>query len=117
MRCLERNMRRFWYAGYESTINDDGEPYNAYREPTEAYACISAATGYVGMEMFGTTEGYQKIIVIDDTDFPIDENTVFWIDKEPGYDGDNPTGFDYVVARLSKHLDSIGVAVKKVDVE
>lgn len=118
MRCLKRNEQDFWYSLYTETVNPDGEPYNAYSEPVKASACISGATGFTAAAMFGTSEGYDKIIVIDDVDFPVDENSVLWVDKLPEYDlHDNPIAWDYIVKRVSKHLDSIGIAIKRVDVE
>lgn len=104
-------MQYFWYALYEGTVNDDGEPHNEYNEPVKALACISGATGYIANAMFGDSIGYDKIIVVDDIDFPVNEYSVLWIDKTPD-DGDH----DYIVKRVSKHLDSIGIAIKKVDV-
>lgn len=117
MRCLERNKRDFWYALYSSTVNVDGEPYSTYKQPVRCSACISAATGYIASTMFGESIGYDKVIVCDDVNFPVDEYSVLWVDKEPEYDNDNnPVAWDYIVKRVSRHLDSIGIAIKKVDV-
>lgn len=117
MRCLQRNKRGFWYALFDHVVNDGDEPYNVYKEPVYMEANVSAATGQTQTEMFGDSQDYDRVIVTDELDCPIDEHSVLWIDKEPEFDGDNePTAWDYVVKRIAKPLDSVSIAVKKVDV-
>lgn len=117
MRCLQRNKRGFWYSLRYETVNENGEPYNLYSLPTYMEANVSAATGKSQTEMFGEDTEYDRVIVTDELNCPIDEHSVLWIDKEPEYDSDNlPTAWDYIVKKVAKPLDSISYAVKKVDV-
>ncbi len=117
MRLLQRNKRGFWYSLYSRTVNVDGEPYNVYELPTYMEANISAETGKSQTEMFGEAVDYDRVIVSDEMDCPIDEQSVLWVDKEPEYDSDDlPTGWDYIVKRAAKPLDSVAYAIKKVDV-
>ena len=56
------------------------------------------------------------MIVTDDLLCPIDENTVLFIDKEPGYTEDGTPLYDYIVKRVARSLNSISYAVSKVSV-
>ena len=62
--------------------------------------------------MFGGLENYDKVIVTDWMDCPINEQTVLWIDKTPN-DGEH----DYIVRRVARSLNSISIAVSKVKVD
>lgn len=123
MRCLKRNMKPFWYCLYESSEdqydeygNLISEPLVHYAEPVKMYANISAATGQAQTEMFGGLESYDKVIVTDDMACPIDEHTVLFIDKEPEHNLDDGLMYDYIVKRVAKSLNSVSIAVRKVDV-
>lgn len=103
MRCLDRNKCKIWYALYEGS-------------PVEIYASVSSATGMLYVRDFGNDIVYDKVILIDDIDTPIDEHTVFCIDKEPTYNEDNNLVYDYVVKRVAKSLNNVRIAVSRVDV-
>lgn len=119
MRCLKRNKSRFFYKTYlgETPILDDdgyktGEYEQGYSDPVETYANISPASGSTYTEMFGRDVSCDKIIVTDELDCPISESSLLYIDRLPT-EGEA----DYVVSRVSKSLNSISYAVKKVDIE
>ena len=145
MRCLKRNMTPFWYCLYESSEDQYDEygnllpePLVTYAEPVQMMANISAATGQAQTEMFGGLDSYDKVIVTADMGCPIDEHTVLFIDKEPEYtpvttyeyvQGESASQddelvevthllpkYDYLVKRVAKSLNSISIAVRKVDV-
>lgn len=133
MKSLERNKRKFFYALYTDKLprideygNETGE-YEIVREnPIEAYANISAAKGEVSTQMFGSSEGYDKVIVMDNNIPDIDEYTVLWVDSEPELDatgalvksenGDTVTPYDYTVKKVAKSLNSVSIAISKVTV-
>lgn len=115
MRCLSRNKRAFWYALYEglepildANGNETGRSIPKYSEPVKASGNISSAKGSAETEQFGITLQYDKVIIVDNT--PIDENSVLYIDKEP--DG----AYDYIVKKVARSLNSVSIAVRKVDV-
>lgn len=123
MRTMERDKSKFWYLLYdhkEPVIDEDGnesgESRVVYKEAVEYRANVSAATGSVQVEQFGNLTGYDKVIVTSDMDFPVDENTVFFIDKEPDYDEDKNPRYDYIVKRVAKSPNVIAVALTKVSV-
>ena len=123
MRCLKRNERSFWYCLYndETEVIDEygnatGEPNPIYDEPVEMEANISPATGQSNTEMFGNLDSYDKVIVSCDMNCPIDEHTVLFIDKEPEFGLDGIPLYDYIVKRVAKSLNSISIAIRKVDV-
>ena len=138
MRCLKRNQRPFWYCLYESSTeledeygNKTGELQANYADSVQMYANISQATGQSNIEMFGNLDSYDKVIVTDDMNCPIDEHTVLFVDKEPEYpvitpsvststsevqyDTEHPK-YDYIVKRVAKSLNSVSIAIRKVDV-
>ena len=78
-------------------------------------ANISPASGAAQVEQFGQFVSYDKVIVTDDMSCPISEDTVLFVDKEPEYGGEKPL-YDYVVKRVAKSLNSISIAISKVNV-
>lgn len=123
MKVMERNKRTFWYCLYdrkEPIIDEDGnetgEEQIVYKPVQSLRANISAASGSSQVEQFGNLAGYDKVIVLDDTSCPIDENTVLFIDKEPEYGEDGNPLYDYRVKRVAKSLNSVSIAATKVSV-
>lgn len=122
MRCLERNKSTFYYCLYKSTEmqtdeygNETSAPKVLYEDPVMMRANVSPATGFTTAAQFGYLENYDKVIVTDDMDCPITESTVLFVEKEPEYRADLPL-YDYVVRRVSKSLNSISIAIRKVSV-
>ena len=118
MRCLERNKRPFYYANYvgKTKVMDSqgrftGEYEVTYTSPILVYGNISPARGTDYASPFGLTENYDKIIVLSDPAFPIQETSVLWLDKAITEE------YDYVVVRTARSLNSISIAIKKVDVD
>ena len=88
-----------------------------YGDPVTAYANISPATGRESSELFGAEIDYDKVLILDDPNLPIDEHSILFIDK--AYAVDAETGvpiYDYVVKRIAKSLNHTAVAVKRVNV-
>ena len=117
MTGLARNKQPFWYSLYvgATDVTDTGgyktgEKTITYGTPVQMLANISRATGVTLTEEFGTEADYDKVIVTYDLSCPIDEHSVLYIDVSPGV-GVEP---DYVVKRVSKSLNSISYAIKKV---
>ena len=118
MRTLQRNKRDVWYSLYlgETEMTDadgnyTGETAISYAEPVKIRANVSPATGQSNMEMFGNLTDYDRVIVTDEVDIPVDENSVIWIDMTPE-DGE----YNYVVRRVARSFNSVSIAVRKVDV-
>ena len=123
MKCLERNKTKFYYSlfvksepGKDEYGNESGEPVITYSEPTLMKANISPATGVSQVEQFGKDLKYDKVIVVDDMGCPIDENSVLFVDKEPTRDADGNLLYDYIVKKIAKSLNSISIAISKVEV-
>ena len=118
--------------------NETGEIIPHYEEAVSFDANISPATGQAQVEQFGNLDSYDKVIVTRDMNCPIDEHSVLFIEKEPEYtevitheivEGQalyaddeivevayqQPKN-DYIVKRVAKSLNSISIAVRKVDV-
>lgn len=125
MRCMSRNKTKFFYAlyeGRESVVDEygnvTGEHEVKHSKPTEAHANISAAKGETQTRQFGESEIYDKVIVMDNDAPPIDEYSVLWIDVEPQFDENGVllTPYDYVVNKVARSLNSVSIAVSKVNV-
>ena len=123
MRCMQRNKTACYYClykGEEPVIDENGdetgEKQIAYAEPVLLRANISPATGNTSVEQFGNSLQYDKVIVIDDVACPIDEHTVLFIDKAPAFDYDGAPLFDYIVKKVARSLNSVSIAISKVEV-
>ncbi len=138
MKCLERNKQTFYYCLFKEKIpildeyaNETGQEIVVYEDPVMLRASISPASGQSITEQFGNLENYDKVIVTDWMDCPIDENSVLFIDKAPEFtevEYNEETAittveaniqipvYDYVVRRVAKSLNVIRIAVSKVKV-
>ena len=64
--------------------------------------------------MFGTDITYDRVIQVNGTNTDFDDNTVFFIDKEPEYDEDDQPLFDYTAVRVQTTISHTNIAVSKV---
>ena len=125
MRTLHRNKVRIYYANYREKIplkdeygNLTGEYDIAYDNPVEIRANVSAARGESSTRQFGEDVSYDRIIILDDPSFPITETSILWIDTLPeiAEDGTTETPHDYIVKQVAPSLNSVSIAVSKVNV-
>ena len=125
MRSMVRNKSTFYYASYigETEIQDKdgnatGEYSVSYGNPIKCKGNVSAAQGEMQSRQFGESESYDKVIVLDDRNTPIDEYSLLWVDTLPhlNEDGSTDTPHDYVVRRVAKSLNGVSIAIGKVDV-
>jgi hypothetical protein len=123
---MARNKSKFYYASYigETEIIDEygnrtGEYSIGYGNPNEMFGNVSAAQGEVQNRQFGESESYDKVIVLDDVNAPIDEHSILWVDTLPhlNEDGTTDTPHDYIVRRVARSLNSVSIAIGKVDVK
>ena len=125
MRTLHRNKIRIFYANYRDKVprkdeygNLTGEYDITYDNPVEVKANVSAARGEATTRQFGDDVSYDRIIVVDDRRFPISESSILWIDTLPeiAEDGSTKTPYDYIVKQVATSLNSVSIAVSKVNV-
>ena len=123
MRNLARNKRKFTYCLYtgkapiyDSLGLETGEYRLTYSAPIVARGNISPATGIAITEQFGNLENYDKVIAIEDVNTPINDDTVFFIDKDYETDSDGNPIYDYIVRRVAISLNQVSIAVSKVKV-
>jgi hypothetical protein len=123
---MARNKSKFYYASYigETEITDEygnntGEYNLTYEKPIETFGNVSAAQGEIQSRQFGESESYDKVIVLDDKDTPIDEYSILWVDTLPllTEDGSTETPHDYVVKKVARSLNGVSIAISKVDVK
>ena len=119
MKCLKRNKSAFWYSLYkEEAMKTDngyytGEVGITYTDPVRAEANISVPSGNVFVDRFGNSIDYDKVIVTDDIDIPIAEDSILFIDRDPEKDTSGNWIYDYVVKRVAKSLNSVSIYVSK----
>ena len=120
-----RNMRNFYYSKYESKNelideygNQTGEYEIIYSPPILCKGNISAAQGEMQSRQFGDSENYDKVITLSNVDIPINEYSILWVDNVPTIndDGTTDTSHDYIVRVVARSLNSVSIAIKKVDV-
>ena len=133
MKTMQRNKSVFWYALYSGSeeIEDEwgnltGETTIVYDDPLEYAGNISAAQGESSTRQFGESIGYDKVIVMDNDAPDIDEYSVLWVDSTPELDddgalavdddGETVTPYDYIVKKVARSLNSVSIAISKVDV-
>lgn len=125
MRTLARNKIRIFYANYrdKEPLKDEygnltGEYKISYTNPIAVCANVSAARGEATTRQFGDDEGYDRVIVLDDPKFPITATSILWIDTLPeiAEDGSTKTPHDYIVKQVATSLNSVSIAVSKVNV-
>ena len=90
MRCMIRNKTTFYYASYTDQTemideygNATGQYDVAYGNPIKMLGNVSAAQGEIQSRQFGESESYDKVIVLDEKDAPIDEHSILWVDTLP----------------------------------
>ena len=118
MKLLKRNLTPFYYCLYTgktpvtSGEYETGESVVTYSEPVLMKGNISPASGQSQIEQFGNLEQYDKVIVVDDMDCPIDETSMLYVDVTPG----EGRTYDYTVKKVAKSLNYIAYAISKVKV-
>lgn len=123
MRCMEKNKVPFWYCPYlrtEPILDANGrktsEKRIVYGEAVSVKANISPAGGEAQAEMFGNLTDYDKVIVLEQPDFPMDENSVLFVDKVPEQDAEGNPLYDYAVKKVARSLNSASYAIRKGEV-
>lgn len=121
---LEANKQTFWYALYdhEETVTDiygnEIGSRSVYSNPVKHRANISASRGPADNELFGINAVYSRTINPLPLDFPMNEASILWVDKQPeiNEDGSTNTGHDYVVTNVAPSLNHRAYAILRVDV-
>lgn len=125
MRCLARNKKTFFYALHDGQTelmdeygNVTGQYRVSYTNPVESKGNVSAAQGEIQSRQFGESESYDKVIVLDDVNTPIDEYSIMWVDTLPHLadDGSTDTPHDYIVKKVARSLNGVSIAISKVRV-
>ena len=79
MRTLKRNQRKIYYATLikgepvtDAWGNETGEYNMVYSDPSPIRINVSAAQGRLETRQFGQMENYDRTLITDDLDCPID---------------------------------------------
>lgn len=119
MRSLMRRKRAITYKDYAGVVYDTdangrktGHKSVQYSQKKTLICTVSAPTGNATLEMFGVNENYDRVIVVDDPNFPISETSVLWIET-PYSEG---VAHDYVIKRIIRNINYMAIGCRKVDV-
>lgn len=124
MRTMARNRQVFYSSELLGTAmpkDSEGnytEEQNTYSVPTMHKAVITPASGRVVAEVFSAAEHYDKVITLNQNEGYLKVGSILWVDTMPELDdkGETTTPYDYIVVSVSKSLNFINVAIRKVDV-
>lgn len=118
MRTLLRNRRAFYaakYLGKEPIIDadgyDTGEKRLTYSEPVKLFGNISPAKGETETFQFGTALDYERVITLENPNADIDEYSRLWVERSP-----NDGAHDYIIKSVARSLNSLSLAIKRVNV-
>lgn len=115
MRDLKRNQQTIWYSLLNVATDKDewGNTLDIkdYGEPIEMQLSVSANKGNISAQAFGTELNYDREMSTHDMNCPIDEYSRLWLD---GQSIDKP--HNYKVVAVSKSLNCIRYAIRRVDV-
>jgi hypothetical protein len=118
IRSLLRNQQPVFfklYEGKEEIVDEYGNATGSfipiYSNLKSAMLCVSPNKGNSEVEQFGTFADYDRTMTTADTSFPIDENTVLWVD---GADTSGP--WNFIVKKVAPWKNSVQYAIQQVTV-
>ncbi len=110
-----------WYCTYAGSQrqtdahgNLSGQKLPTYNQAESIDIHVGWARGTADTDIFGIALDYDKPMVTNQMDCPIDENTVLFVEKQPEYDENQIPKYDYIVKRVAKSKNYITYAIKKV---
>lgn len=121
MRLLERNKRRIAFARFvrsEMAVDASGrltgERVAVYSPVERLRAHVGAPSGEATASPFGTDASYDRVLLMESAG--VDENAVFWIDRdpEPDEEGAATVPHDYEAKKVAPSFNCTAVAVGKV---
>lgn len=115
MRDMRRNQQTVW-CSLRNVVTDTDEWGNTvdikdYGKPIEMYMSVSANKGSITAQAFGSDLNYDREMSTHDMNCPIDEYSRLWLDGRKTTEPHN-----YVVVAVSKSLNCIRYAIRRVDV-
>lgn len=121
MFTLNRNKQKIYIKDFTGNyiLSEDengyltGERVPEYTEPRVEWTHVSSAKGSRDEWLFGDSFDYDRVIF--DSDIDIKEDSVLWVDNVLEFENDPNTPHDYKVVRVSHSLNSISVALKRVN--
>lgn len=116
MRDSEKNKVQIWYALRNVRVAKDEwgntKDVTTYSAPLSFTISVSANKGEASAQAFGADLQYDREMVTHDMSCPINEYSHLWLD---GRDAGTET-HNYEVAAVSKSLNCIRYAVRRVNV-
>lgn len=115
MRDSKRNQVKIYYA--LRIVDKDTDEWGntqevkTYAPPEELDISVSANKGEASAQAFGADLQYDREMVTHNKNCPIDEYSRLWLDGRPTNETHN-----YEVAAVSKSLNCIRYAIKRVNV-
>jgi len=123
MRTMARNRQVFYAADLISvgmSQDTDGnyvENTFNYSDPVKHEGVFTPADGRATVQLFGANEVYDKVITLNQGENYLVVGSVLWVDTMPEIDketGKTETPYDYIVVGVSKSLNFVNIAIRKV---
>ncbi len=118
MRMLHRNKQIIYFSNFvdkENITDEDGNLTGEYKinytDPIKAMVNVSSAKGESAVTQFGDHVEYDKILVYTEREIStkLTESSVLWVDET-----DTTKPYDYIVTKISRSINSVSVAIRKV---
>ena len=125
MRTMTRNRQVFYSASLEAvgmSTDTDGnyvEETFTYSKPVKRYGVFTPADGQASSQLYGMNERYDRVITLNQGETYLDVGSILWVDTMPEIDektGNTDTPYDYIVVKKAVSLNTVSVAIRKVDV-
>ncbi len=121
MKLMNRNKQVLYYCPFLKseplmTVEgyDTGEEIVVYGDAVKLRCSISVDKGTAQSEVFGIDADYDRVVITDDMQCLMDEQSVLFVDMEPTYENGIPK-FNYVVKKRAVGLNEILFAISKVN--
>lgn len=118
IRDLAQNQQPIFYKLYEGQNeivdewgNSTGSYEPVYSALKSAMLSVSPNKGTSETDQFGTFAEYDRTMTTSDTNCPIDENSILWVDN-----ADTDEAYNFVVTKRAPWKNSVSFAIKAVTV-
>ena len=129
MRSMTRNKKPFYYASFTGkTMGKDlsgnyTEAVLTYSDPEKKEGVISEGVDVSTVQLFGISEQFDRTITLNQGEDYLSVGSVLWIDTPVSLDenghltrtnGNIDTPYNYLVVAVTKPLNVVNVAIRKV---
>lgn len=110
MRTIIRDKSLVYYSNATEGVDEWGNTVNnVYETPIPIRLSVSVEQGVLLQRQYGKQVNYDRVIITELTELPIQESTRFWIDESIN----NP--HNYIVKKIARSKNFINIGLDRVD--